>query len=472
ILGTAISLCPTTVEAQSFLKKASEKLKKVQETVSSVTQTTKKPAKKGNTKIVLDEENEVEEIVESVSKSVDLPLHPELIQGDLYQAYADKEVNKKFMPRVTPATVELELKKHGLYYSDFSDGVALIYEPGKAQYFINTIGEKLPIEFEIPRNFDDNAALPKFYNGRTLLKQGGRWKIVDKQGNVIKTLPEDVKLASGFVNGIGILISVPAFNKWKIQFIDTNGNVTYPTLGSTGHTPGDFTLSKMFRPTVDGLTAVQRFDPATDKLRWGFYDKTGKMKIPAKYYKVHDFSDGLAAVQEMKGGQYPTGGKWGFIDTNGNVVIDFQYDREPSDFNGDYAVVGKTYYEDDVIDRTGKVINKVKSNDQFVPVHDGYAICSTVENGKAVQYVVKGLNFEPVAYSVGTKIDYPEYDPVDGKYYQERCTFRDPFGWIDLPNMTTKVMNLKGYYRNGIAKAVDGYVNEEGQYIIKFKYVD
>lgn len=31
-------------------------------------------------------------------------------------------------------------------------------------------------------------------------------------------------------------------------------------------------------------------------------------------------------------------------------------------------------------------------------------------------------------------------------------------------------MRLRGFFRNGIAKAEHGYVNEDGEYIIKFDY--
>ncbi len=83
--------------------------------------------------------------------------------------------------------------------------------------------------------------------------------------------------------------------------------------------------------------------------------------IAPKYENALTFSEGLAAVQQ--------GGKWGYIDTDGKMIISFQYDLAHS-FSEDLAIVGKratrtfnstdgdTYtldvYEVGFVDRAGK----------------------------------------------------------------------------------------------------------------------
>lgn len=68
--------------------------------------------------------------------------------------------------------------------------------------------------------------------------------------------------------------------------------------------------------------------PPIDK--WGFIDTDGKIVIEAVFDDVRDFKNGLAAVNFE--------GKWGFIDHFGNKVIDFKY-RSVNDFSEGLAIV-------------------------------------------------------------------------------------------------------------------------------------
>src|SRR5260221_669420 len=52
--------------------------------------------------------------------------------------------------------------------------------------------------------------------------------------------------------------------------------------------------------------------------KFGFIDKTGKLVIQPKYESAGDFSEGLASVSIE--------GKFGYVDANGKEVIPFQFD--------------------------------------------------------------------------------------------------------------------------------------------------
>ena len=75
----------------------------------------------------------------------------------------------------------------------------------------------------------------------------------------------------------------------------------------------------------EGLAAAI-FEPGGKR---GYIDKTGKMVIPSKYDEAHDFHDGLAMVKE--------GRTWGFIDKTGQMVIEYKTEQEqepePAKFN-------------------------------------------------------------------------------------------------------------------------------------------
>ena len=53
--------------------------------------------------------------------------------------------------------------------------------------------------------------------------------------------------------------------------------------------------------------------------KWGFIDKQGRMVIPPQFEHAQYFSEGLAAAKQ--------GGKWGFIDKQGRMVIPPQFEE-------------------------------------------------------------------------------------------------------------------------------------------------
>ena len=58
--------------------------------------------------------------------------------------------------------------------------------------------------------------------------------------------------------------------------------------------------------------------------KWGFVDTKGNVVIEPQYEAAHSFSYGFAAVK--------SNGKWGFIDTKGKMCIDPVFD-EAKDMN-------------------------------------------------------------------------------------------------------------------------------------------
>ena len=77
---------------------------------------------------------------------------------------------------------------------------------------------------------------------------------------------------------------------------------------------------------------------ADDGTFWGYIDKTGTFKINARPYNTaKKFTEGLAAVNvdgAMNEYGLIAGGKFGFIDTSGNMVISPQYDNVEPFCNG------------------------------------------------------------------------------------------------------------------------------------------
>jgi len=91
--------------------------------------------------------------------------------------------------------------------------------------------------------------------------------------------------------------------------------------------------------------------------KFGFYDHTGKIIIPAEWDFARPFSNGLAAICEgcifvrMDEHTRIEGGHWGFIDKFGKIIIPVQFE-EVRDFVNEHAKV-KLDGEWKLIDKNG-----------------------------------------------------------------------------------------------------------------------
>jgi hypothetical protein len=113
--------------------------------------------------------------------------------------------------------------------------------------------------------------------------------------------------------------------------------------------------------------AAGKLIPVFRDKKFGYMDQTGKMVIPPRFDGAGEFSEGLAQVfigakiDESKGPKaslHGAGGKFGYIDESGKVVIPPQFDLVTS-FSEGMALVGMGEPEKakwGYIDKTGKIV--------------------------------------------------------------------------------------------------------------------
>lgn len=123
---------------------------------------------------------------------------------------------------------------------------------------------------------------------------------------------------------------------------------------STTATTGTYVAAPQFDNAgafSEGLAAVQVGG------KWGFVDKSGKVVIEPQFnpdqvqYNAR-FSDGLAAVN------FGAGTNWGFIDKTGAVVINPQFEGSyysPPFFSEGLAAI-RVDYKYGYIDKTGRIV--------------------------------------------------------------------------------------------------------------------
>lgn len=139
--------------------------------------------------------------------------------------------------------------------------------------------------------------LSSFDGGFALVKENAGWKMIDVNMSETGVTFDDVKLyANGsYING-GIIIAARG-GKYTLYNVD-----------------GESVCSK----TADGMD-VYMGEPVAYKEGnlWGFMDTNGEVVIEPEFEEARSFSNGLAAVK--------SDGLWGFADVEGRIVIEPQF---------------------------------------------------------------------------------------------------------------------------------------------------
>ncbi|WP_170311512.1 WG repeat-containing protein [Vallitalea okinawensis] len=236
------------------------------------------------------------------------------------------------------------------YIGDFHEGIAVISKDGKYG-LIDSTGKIIsePQWDQIDRNY-------MAYEMPSIVRKGDYYGYINTMtGEVII---DQLDYARDFSDGIGV-----ALKDDKKFYIDMNGQVPFesPWVG------GSFEKGVSTVITDDGV---------------GFIDITGKVISEPQWDGTYGFYEGLAAVRygekwgymdwyewrEANPNSIPPGapspgepiqvleveGKWGFIDMNGNLITEIEYDDVENFHNGRAIVIKDGIWG--FIDTTGKLI--------------------------------------------------------------------------------------------------------------------
>lgn len=142
-------------------------------------------------------------------------------------------------------------------------------------------------------------AVTSVSNRLAAAKKDGKWAIVNRNGKE-KTdyIYDDV-----IVDDNGICSS-------QKLFLVKEGE-TYHIINAKGKNVGEESFDDAKAFTADGYAAVEKDG------KWGFVDAEGKLVIDCQYEDALSFSNGYAAVKK--------GDKWGYIDTENTMAIEPEF---------------------------------------------------------------------------------------------------------------------------------------------------
>ena len=168
----------------------------------------------------------------------------------------------------------------------YAEGLIALERDGSFAYY-DSMGDE---------QFGDYAQAGTFVEGEAAVQQGDAWFLIDAQGNQVseETYEDIVLYADGTHKKDGLMI---AKQEGVYRFY------------KDGETFGEYEDADIV--TADGMVAVCKDG------KWGYVNLEGEELIAPAYAEAKSFSNGLAAVSDGK--------LWGFIDTTGQLVIDYTF---------------------------------------------------------------------------------------------------------------------------------------------------
>jgi len=307
------------------------------------------------------------------------------------------------------------------------------------------------------------------------VKSGDEYQYIDKEGKIV--INPQFSEASVFRNGIALVKTSGKDAKWG--YIDEKGSYVinaqykYATVFNEGlawvvsengapiaiNEKGEIKITLQNAEEVSvfcgGLAAFSTVDK-DGKIKWGFVDTKGNVKITPQFALVGSFSDGKCAVSNEEG-------KWGYIDDSGKISINYQFSTAKS-FSGEKAVVSNDE-KYGVIGKDGKYIinpqfNNMVADGEWFAIYQNEKWGWCDKEGK----IVINPQFASVCLFVQNKLA-----PV---LSGEQWGYVDKEGKMIINPQFKSAASFSGSLALVLSSDKIGFINEEGKYMINPQFSD
>ena len=284
-------------------------------------------------------------------------------------------------------------KRNGKYGAVNQEGTTVLYPEYDNVYtggmYLNALKDKDIFIFDLNRNKIETNEVSKTKtenaNYYITIDKSNKYKVVDSKDNIIidkdytyiEYLPGDYFIVerdskSGIIDSNGKSVielkydSISRINETDILQMETNKNIALYNLNMKEIVSMDNAIVKEVKDEKAYIllysdTDFKYFDKKGNILtsqnlfennslfakningKWGFVDKDGNLKVQNDYELVTDFNKyGFAGIKKD--------GKWGSINQNGEVVQEPTYDlkRNIPEFVGKYYRVNATKFSDEI----------------------------------------------------------------------------------------------------------------------------
>lgn len=239
--------------------------------------------------------------------------------------------------------------KHGW---DFSDGLAASLDEGTNKWgYVDRTGK-----FAISPRFDGypRGYVSSFSEGRAWVEVEKKYGLIDHSGAFV--VEPTFLLAEDFKDGMArVVVEGPC------AYMGEGPCPDFRTLGGgEGETPERLPACEFAFVDAQGALMEGRFEAARDFSeglapvmkggKWGYVDKSGRVVVEPRFDDAETFSGGLARVR--------VGELFGYIDASGKLVIPARF-KDADNFSGGLAPVAEREEDDDgdgfyyYIDRRG-----------------------------------------------------------------------------------------------------------------------
>lgn len=187
-------------------------------------------------------------------------------------------------------------------------------------------------------------------NNRFLVGIGESKYLIDENGEVLCEVNWEVNYTEFYSEG---LLAVK--DRGRYCYVDENGNVKFQ-LAEDCYLIGDAIFHDGLAPCFKGKVTYDSYGIIRSKQgAYGYIDTNGNIVIDCQFEDAKVFSNGLAAVQLQK--------RYGFIDSTGNIVIQPQWVYASSFDRGGFTMVsnvepGTVTWETNLPKRQDGLINK------------------------------------------------------------------------------------------------------------------
>ena len=307
------------------------------------------------------------------------------------------------------------------------------------------------------------------------VKMGKEFQYVDAEGKII--INPQFKEATIFRNGLALVQTSGDKPQWG--FIGEDGKfaiianyksatvfsddmawvVSENAAPSCINTKGElkFTLTNAEEVKIfsEGLAGFKEINE-TGEEKWGFVDKEGKVKINAQFNNAGSFLDGKCPVSNIDG-------KWGYIDKEGKLVISHQFDNAESFFNG--SAVVKAGSKAGLIDATGKYL----INPQYSDMQSDGDLFLVEQDGKFGWTDKEGKIIINPQFSAAFPFNNGNLASVQSG---EKYGFIDKEGKIIINPQFDGALPFNGKLALVVSANKIGFIDNEGKYVINPQFDD